>query len=203
MPAIIAPMIEAIIAIVELVGAAVSFLFEALGFSVGHLASDPEPGESRFSPRRLAVAIGAPLVFLCLVGGIAYGAIAFADFRADARRENIETTRALVREQHDRLAKELAARIEAADAENLPADCQLTETDAWGNALRADYEASLLGCKLTVASAGPDEQFSTNDDVDRTTTIVLPQRAARATLDRAADALRNKLKRNHGDVSAE
>ena len=172
--------------LVELMLSVVSAVFEALGWGALHLATKPEEGESRVSPKRLLVA-SMPLVAIVVVLAGIVGAF---HWREQIRRARVTTTETLVNDNAERLANQVdkGGHFMKHMAATLDVD------DAWGNPLRVTYKETLAKHWVVVRSAGDDEVFDTLDDITASRHLPRKKREIAADLlDKAKDAIAERI----------
>ncbi len=173
-------------AFVELIAGIVGAVLEAFGIGVDRLSTKPEKGESRFSGRRLLVAV-APLVFVSLVIGGIFGYFHWQD---RVRRARTLATQELVGASVDELARQVD---EDGHFVRHPAPT-LDVDDAWGNQLHVSYDETLTSQRVVVRSAGDDETVGTWDDVSSSRRLPRKKREiAMDLLEKAKDAIMNKV----------
>lgn len=174
------------VAFVELLAGIVGAVLEALGIGVASLATKPEKGESRFSGRRLLVAI-APLVSAALLIGGVFGYFHWQD---RVRRERTHATQEMVETSVEQLARKVD---ENGHFVKHPTPT-LNVDDAWGNPLHVAYDETLTSQRVVVRSAGDDETVGTWDDVSSSRRLPRKKREiAMDLLGKAKDAIVNKL----------
>ena len=175
-----------IVALIEAIVAAIGAILEAIGVGAVHLATKPEEGESRFSGRRLLVAV-TPLVLVALLIG---GTIGYFAWQDRVRRARNLATQQLVEANVDRLARHVD---QDGNLVKHPAPT-LDVEDAWGHPLHVAYDESLTSQRVVVRSAGDDETVGTWDDVSASRS--LPRKkgeVAKDLLGKAKDAILDRI----------
>ncbi len=87
------------------------------------------------------------------------------DWRSQEKKARQEAERTATSETATRLADEIAKDTDPNGRFVRKPVGPLSETDAWGRALRLDYQPGTLSDGLEVRSAGPDGEWNTRDDV--------------------------------------
>lgn len=156
-----AAIIEGIFALLELVA-------HAVWGSLKLLFCKPPPGESRFHPKRLALAT-LPLVAAALVIG---GMFWFVEWSQERAKRRWNETQAAA----DKLAAELAAAFAKDPDKAAPQPGPADVEDAWGQPLVVAFERGMISNTIKVTSPGHDGKFETWDDIAVTEVLMLRKR---------------------------